>query len=333
MEIAGHKVNNWLVIGGAGGVVLIVYLYKRGSSSSSSSSTNSSSAIDPLTGLPYSEDNTVDPVTGLTYLAEAQQYGSVSAAEAEFSGGTSGYLSTGGLGTYGGTGYVGTAGYPSSTTPLQQVTSFGTNSQWAQAAETYLISLGYDATTVTNALGAYITGSQVTSDQAVVINAAIGAEGYPPVAGSNGNPPGINLGTTTTPPPSGGGGGGTGGGGGGGGTGGGGGGTPPPPPTPTPTRVHEYPAPSGLRVVSKTSSSVTITWDNTNPPATSSTVAVYQMNGKNVHYGTVSLPDATGGRGETTVSGLHPGWQYQIHVWQNGGAVAPPHAATTVTLP
>jgi hypothetical protein len=66
-----------------------IYMYKRSSSASTSASTTASTGIDPVTGLPYSEDQTVDPLTGMTYLAEAQEYGSVSAAEAAYLGSNS----------------------------------------------------------------------------------------------------------------------------------------------------------------------------------------------------------------------------------------------------
>jgi hypothetical protein len=52
---------------------------------------------------------------------------------------------------------------------------------------------GYDAQTVSAALGAYEEGQQVTSAQQSIIQAAIGVEGYPPVPGANGYPPSIMV--------------------------------------------------------------------------------------------------------------------------------------------
>lgn len=81
MKLFGHEINNWWLIGGGAGVVVVFYLYKRGTASGSSGAADPN-AIDPVTQLPYSMDDQVDPATGLTYLQEAEQYGSVSAAEA-----------------------------------------------------------------------------------------------------------------------------------------------------------------------------------------------------------------------------------------------------------
>lgn len=92
-----------------------------------------------------------------------------------------------------------------------QVAAATTNAQWAQAAITQLADDGYDRQSVAGALGAYELGQPVTPDQQSIIAAAIGIEGYPPVPGASGNPPGINVQGT----PGGGGGGGQGGGGGG----------------------------------------------------------------------------------------------------------------------
>jgi len=51
--------------------------------------------------------------------------------------------------------------------------------------------------TVASALGAYLNGQEVNSSQVNIIDAAIGIEGYPPVAGASGFPPGIKTGGTT----------------------------------------------------------------------------------------------------------------------------------------
>ena len=86
-----------------------------------------------------------------------------------------------------------------------------TNAQWAASAEAYLTqTAGYDATTVAAALGKYLTGGALTSDQAAIVAAALAFENQPPVAGANGMPPAVNVGaaggqTGTTPakPPTG----------------------------------------------------------------------------------------------------------------------------------
>jgi hypothetical protein len=83
MEIAGHKIPKWALIGGAGVVVAGgIYMYKRSSSSSSTASTTTAAdtVTDPTTGDVYSA-TAVDPVSGLEYGAEIAEYGSVSAAD------------------------------------------------------------------------------------------------------------------------------------------------------------------------------------------------------------------------------------------------------------
>jgi hypothetical protein len=72
-----------------------------------------------------------------------------------------------------------------------------TNAQWEQAAITQLTGEGYDAQTVSAALGAYTEGQSVTAAQQTIIQSAIGIEGYPPDPGANGYPPSINVQGTT----------------------------------------------------------------------------------------------------------------------------------------
>lgn len=184
MEIQGKKVNKWMIVGGAAGVAVVLYLYKTHSAAGSASQ----SAIDPVTGLPTSQDNTVDPVTGLTYLAEAQQYGSVSAAEAQATG----------LGNVAqGTGIGGTAGYPTSNVGSSNGTSqsFATNAAWAQAAVAGLAGLGYDPPTVAAAIGVYLNQKPLNSSQLPIVQAAVAEFGPPP----QGNYPIIPQGTSSAP--------------------------------------------------------------------------------------------------------------------------------------
>jgi LPXTG-motif cell wall-anchored protein len=118
---------------------------------------------------------------------------------------------------------------------------------------------------------------------------------------------------------------------------GGGGGTPAPAPPPgpggggTPPPVTRYPAPTGLQARAESATQAVVSWNPVSPPAPNYTLAVYQLNGKRVQQTTVA--GVGGGRISTAVSGLHPSWQYQVHVWANGGQVAPPHASTLLTMP
>lgn len=141
------------------------------------SSAASGSQIDPVTGLPVSEDNSVDPATGLTYLAEAQQYGSVQAAESSVSQfgqssasgtGVAPDINAGGGGSTASPGSVGSAVYTS-------------NAAWAQAATAGLADVGFPETDVATALGDYLTATPVTPTQANYIQTALAEFGNPPV--------------------------------------------------------------------------------------------------------------------------------------------------------
>jgi hypothetical protein len=99
----------------------------------------------------------------------------------------------------------------------------------------------------------------------------------------------------------------------------------------SPAPVNQYPAPTGLAVHAVTSTSIAVSF-NAVPGATSYTVAVYQMNGKQVG-GNHTVMAVAGQQAATNISGLTPTYQYQVHAWANGGKTAPPHASATVTMP
>lgn len=174
LQIAGKKIPKWALWAGAGGVVLagLFYFKEKKASAAASSSTNSS-AIDPVTGLPYSEDNTVDPLTGLTYLAEAEQYGSVSAAEAAYAGNSSAAIDSGASGS--------AYGYPTIGTGFGTTTTvYTSNSQWGQSAIAVLESLGYSSSEATTAIAAYLAGMTLTSSQSQLVQLATAEIGPPP---------------------------------------------------------------------------------------------------------------------------------------------------------
>lgn len=145
-----------------------------GSSTSAATATTSTTTIDPVTGLTVSQDDAVDPVTGMTYLAEAQAYGSVQAAESAFQFGTT--VGTGGTPPSVGTG---TGNTPTGTgSPTSPYTS---NAAWAQAVQAGLTDIGYDPQTVADALGLYLTAQPMTSAQAQIIATAIAEFGPAPI--------------------------------------------------------------------------------------------------------------------------------------------------------
>jgi hypothetical protein len=176
MNIGGKKVSGWWVVGGAAGLGAAFLIYRHFGSEKAPAAASSSSpaSIDPVTGMPYSMDDETDPATGLTYLAEAQEYGSVQAAEEEISSGSAYYGQTG-------TGTVDDAGYPTiypATTTAAG--SYSSNAAWAQAVTAGLAAIGYDSGTVSAALGAFFTQMPLSSSQAGIIQAAEAEYGPPP---------------------------------------------------------------------------------------------------------------------------------------------------------
>jgi hypothetical protein len=117
-----------------------------------------------------------------------------------------------------------------------------------------------------------------------------------------------------------------------------------PSPTPAPTQtttvkppsVKQYQAPSGLSTKKVTSTSLTATWNNltgVTPPPSSYTVAIYSSAGKLLSQQTINAPDTTGGKSTATITGLPANATgLQVHVWANGGQLAPPHASSTLSL-
>jgi hypothetical protein len=146
-------------------------------SGAGSQGTTSTTAIDPVTGMPVSQDDAVDPLTNMTYLAEAQQYGSVQAAEASVSQFGTSAATGSGVGVQPASGYP-VAGSPSGT---QSGTPYTSNQTWAQAAQAGLTDIGFDPEAIAAALGAYLQQEPLTPDQVKIVEAARAEYGPPPV--------------------------------------------------------------------------------------------------------------------------------------------------------
>ena len=204
VEIAGKKVSK-LVLGGVivGGGIAAYYVYKNHQSSQAAASASSASSstgmvTDPATGTQYPADGT-DPVTGETYAQEIGQYGSVGAADSAVSQNEQAALYN--EGDLYGTGYsaedYSTGTYGANTTVSGSV--YTSNSAWAQAATAGLEDIGYTGTDVAEALGLYLTGAPVTTDEAAIIQAAIAEYGSPPdgsfqiITQPSGNTTGSNV--------------------------------------------------------------------------------------------------------------------------------------------
>lgn len=178
ITVFGHKVSPVAAVAvGGGSLVVIWFAYKQHQASAAAST--SASAIDPVTDLPYSQDNVDDPLTGMTYLGEAQQFGSVAAAEQAAAASSSLDLSS----AYGtGTGAVGTSTGTSLVPSTDvQASTYASNAAWAQAAESGLTDVGYSSTDIAAALGRYLGNLSETADQVTIVTAALAEYGPPPV--------------------------------------------------------------------------------------------------------------------------------------------------------
>lgn len=182
IKIGGQNIPKPIAIGGAIAIGVVgIYFYrnkKQQQDAAASVAAAGSTEIDPATGYPYG-----------------------SAEDAAALQSQNNYAMPGG---YGFTGYAGGSG--SSPFGTGAPGNFNSNAEWAQYVENYEVTnLGADAPTVGNAIGKYLTGQVLTSDQQGLVQSAIAIAGYPPVSGPNGNPPGFadSTGTTTPPPPGG----------------------------------------------------------------------------------------------------------------------------------
>lgn len=183
VTLPGGKKVSKLVAGGvlAGGLgaAYLVYRARKGSASASSATSATGMVTDPSSGVQYPA-NGDDPVTGETYAQEIGQYGSVEAADQAAQSGESSYL--GDSGDLYGTGYnasdYSTGTYGADTTVSGSI--YTSNSAWSQAATAGLEDIGYTGTDVAAALGLYLTGMPLTSDQASIVQAALAEYGNPP---------------------------------------------------------------------------------------------------------------------------------------------------------
>ena len=314
ITIAGKHVNKWVVYGGVGVVVVGGVLYFRSKSNSSSTGTTAnSSATDPVTGLPYSEDNQIDPATDMTYLAEAEQYGSVAAAEAAVSAGYGGDLGTT-------AGYSGEAyGSPTYNTPETGSETYSTNAQWAAAVIAALPGVTGDTSSdVATAVANYLASLPLTTTQANDIQVATAEFGPPPVgsfsiiaassssgATSTGSAtsPASGATTTTTTTPA----------------------APSAPAAPKPITV----APSGFRVVSVTNGdNVNLAWNPLTPPKGEGPLTGYV-----IAYGPTSgsqqyKQEVGGQTTAATVPGVGAGsaGKHYFELWATPAASGGPHA-------
>lgn len=174
VKIFGKNVPKWTVYGGViggGGGLIYAYVHNKNKAKAAATATPNSAST-----------------YAYGYGSAAPQY----AYGSDYGYGAYGYASGGGeagIGTNYGYGYY-NAGQPQEYSP--QAT---TNAQWSAAAVSALTAQGYTGTQVLGALGPYLAGQPISTSQASVVQAAIAVEGYPPVPGQNGDPPGIKTST------------------------------------------------------------------------------------------------------------------------------------------
>lgn len=174
VKIFGKNVPKWAVYGGViggGGGLIYAYVHNKNKAKAAATATPNSAST-----------------YAYGYGSAAPQY----AYGSDYGYGAYGYSSGGGeagIGTNYGYGYY-NAGQPQEYSP--QAT---TNAQWSAAAVSALTAQGYTGTQVLGALGPYLAGQPISTSQASVVQAAIAVEGYPPVPGQNGDPPGIKTST------------------------------------------------------------------------------------------------------------------------------------------
>jgi len=197
----------YAVIGGGGAIAIyaeVAHHKKTGSwspfATAPTAGTGSATTIDPVTNLPYSEDAVTDPVTGQAYLAEAQQYGSVAAAEAAVSAYGQSTNTGSGIG-------VNPASPPSSGSVNTTVggSIYTSDSAWSTAVQAGLSSISgsqtYNGTDIGTALGKYLQGQPLSPGEIQVVSVAIAEYGNPPVGQFQIIPaPASGPSTTTTPP-------------------------------------------------------------------------------------------------------------------------------------
>jgi Fibronectin type III domain len=279
--------QKYVVAGGGlaiGVFALVQHHSKTGSWSpfatgTAATSNSSATGTDPITGMPYSDDNATDPITGQQYLAEAEQYGSVQAAEAS--------VSAFGQSTASGSGIPVNPASPASSgsinTPVGS-SVYTSNAAWAQAATAGLTDVGYSGTDVATALGDYLTQTPVTPAQATLINTAIAEYGPAPVGNlqvilqptataSNTPPPATT--TTTTPTST------------------------------TKATVKIPPMPGNLKSSGITANGFTLTWDKS--------TGATEYNVRVTYQGNVVFKDTTSAT-SIKVTGLDPDHTYTGHV-------------------
>lgn len=248
----------WLIAG-----VAIWYYFSR--KNAGSGATNQQT--DPAGNV-----GSIDPATGFVY-GSPEDTAALAANNTE---------SSGGLGPADGSG-----GGSGSTVGGQ----FTDDAAWGRAAINYLVGLGIDPATANEAIGQFLAGQALTTQQQADVNEAIQALGAPPDApGPVGTaPPPVVTPPGQTPPPGG--------------------------------QVMASNPPSGFTVTAKNPTSIGLKW-NSSKNATGYTVAYGPSSGSQANKVNVNGASTT----TTTVGGLKPNTPYYFEVWADPTKSGGPHA-------
>jgi len=165
--------SKWTWIGGGIGALGIIYYYHKSNAASAATGTSTDTTettTDTTDSSGYGYDSAYSPIddSGIAaYGVTPSQY---------YNDGNASYTGT---------------------TQPQAITN---NNQWAQAAEINLINAGYDGTAAAAAIGKYLLGSELSSNQTGIVQAAIGLTGQPPKPVALHNAPATKY-TVRKPPP------------------------------------------------------------------------------------------------------------------------------------
>jgi hypothetical protein len=176
----GKVKKSYAIAGGIGVVVLAVIWYRQKKSASAAAG-----------GTPAGTGMVTDPAGNVcSALNPASGYCPGTAQDMAYQANQLGYGGSAYGGGGGGYSY-GTGASPSGTGTTPGPGSFTNNAEWASYCESVMGSNGSDA--VAAALGKYLTGNQITTTQATIVDEAIAVGGYPPTNGPGGRPPGLNV--------------------------------------------------------------------------------------------------------------------------------------------
>ena len=184
VKIFGKNVPKWAVYGSViGGGTALVYAYVKNKNKEKAAAAAATANTSGGYGT-YAYGSTA--AYG-SYAYGAYAYGA-------YTNEPYAYGTVGGIGENYGYGYYGAG----TTEPAS--TQATTNAEWSAAVVSALTNqgVGYTGQQVLGAIAPYLAGQPVSSAQAMIVQQAIAVEGYPPVPGPSGNPPGINVASTTS---------------------------------------------------------------------------------------------------------------------------------------